>query len=181
MDLRVGTIKKAECQIIDSFEMWYWRRLLRVPWTARKSNQLILKEINHEYSLEVLMLKLKLHYFAHLMWRTDSLERFWCWESLKAGGKQADRGWNSWMASLIQWIWVWVSSRIWWWTGKPGMLCTWGGKDSDMTEWLNWIDSIIFDMANGIVSLIPFSDFLVYITITYFSVLILYLQHYLIH
>ena len=69
------TIKKAECQIIDAFELWCWRRLLRVPWTARKSNQLILKEINHEYSLEVLMLKLKLHYFAHLMWRTDSLEK----------------------------------------------------------------------------------------------------------
>ena len=69
------TIKKAECQRIDAFELWCWRRLLRVPWTARKSNQLILKEINPGYSLEGLMLKLKLQYFGHLMQRTDSLEK----------------------------------------------------------------------------------------------------------
>ena len=69
------TIKKAECQRIDAFELWCWRRLLRVPWTARRSNQSILKEISPEYSLEGLMLKLKLQYFGHLMWRTDSLEK----------------------------------------------------------------------------------------------------------
>ena len=69
------TIKKAECQKIDAFELWCWRRLFRVPWTARRSNQSILKEINHEYSLEGLMLKLKLQYFDHLMGRTDSLEK----------------------------------------------------------------------------------------------------------
>ena len=69
------TIKKAEQQRIGAFELWYWKRLLRVPWTARRSNQSILKEINPEYSLEVLMLKLKLHYFGHLTWRTDSLEK----------------------------------------------------------------------------------------------------------
>ena len=69
------TIKKAECQRIDAFELWCWRRLLRIPWTARRSNQLVLKEINPEYSLEGLMLNLKLQYFGHLMWRTDSLEK----------------------------------------------------------------------------------------------------------
>ena len=69
------TIKKAECRRIDAFELWYWRRLLRVPWTARASNQSILKEISPEYSLEGLMLKLKLQYFVHLMWRTDSFEK----------------------------------------------------------------------------------------------------------
>ena len=69
------TIKKAECQRIDVFEVWCWRRLLRVPWTARRSNQSILKEINYEYWLEGLMLKLKLQHFDHLMWRTDSLEK----------------------------------------------------------------------------------------------------------
>ena len=69
------TIKKAECQRIDAFELWCWRRLLRIPWTARRSNQSILKEISPEYSLEGLMLKLKLQYFGHLMWRTDSLEK----------------------------------------------------------------------------------------------------------
>ena len=69
------TIKKAECQIIDAFELWCWRRLLRVPWTARRSNQSILKEISPEYSLERLMLKLKIQYFGHLKQRTDSLEK----------------------------------------------------------------------------------------------------------
>ena len=69
------TIKKAECRRIDAFELWFWRRLLRVPWTARSSNQSILKEISPERSLEGLMLKLKLQYFAHLMRRTDSLEK----------------------------------------------------------------------------------------------------------
>ena len=75
MDVTVGTIKKAECQRIDAFELWCWRRLLRVPWTARRSNQPILKEISPEYSLEGLKQKLKLQYFGHLMWRTDSLEK----------------------------------------------------------------------------------------------------------
>ena len=69
------TVKKAECRRIDAFELWYWRRLLRVPWTSRRSNQSILKEISPEYSLEGLMLKLKLQYFGHLMQRTDSLEK----------------------------------------------------------------------------------------------------------
>ena len=69
------TIKKAECQRIDAFELWCWRRLLRVPWTARRSNQSILKDISPEYSLEGLMLKLKLQYFGHLMWRADSFEK----------------------------------------------------------------------------------------------------------
>ena len=69
-----STLKKAECQIIDAFELWCWRRLLRVPWTARRPNQSILKEITPEYSLEGLMLKLQLQYFGHLM-RTDSLEK----------------------------------------------------------------------------------------------------------
>ena len=73
------TIKKAECQRIDTFKLWSWRRLLRVPWTAR-SNQSILKEINPEYCLEGLMLNLKLQYFGHLMGRADSLEKIWCWE-----------------------------------------------------------------------------------------------------
>ena len=75
MDVRGGTIRNAECRRIDAFEMWCWRRLLRVPWTARRSSQLILKEISPEYSLEGLMLKLKLHYFGHLMRRADSFEK----------------------------------------------------------------------------------------------------------
>ena len=80
------TIKKSEHWRIDAFELWCWRRLLRVPWTARRSKQSILKEINTEYSLEGLMLKRKLQYFGHLMQRTDSLEKTRCWKRLKAGG-----------------------------------------------------------------------------------------------
>ena len=97
------TIKKAECQKIDAF-LWCWRRLLRVPWTTRRSKYSILKEISPEYSLEVLILKLKLQYFGHFMWRTDSLKRPWWWERLKAGGEGNDRGWDGWMASPTQWI-----------------------------------------------------------------------------
>ena len=88
---------QAEHWRIDAFELWCWRNLLRVPWTARRSNQSTLKEISPEYSLESLMLKLKLQYFDHLMQRTDSLENPWCWERLKAGGEGDDRGWGGWM------------------------------------------------------------------------------------
>ena len=90
----IWTIKKPERWGIAAFELWCWRRLVRVPWTARRSNQSILKEISPEYSLERLMLKLKLQYFGHLMRRTDSLKRPWCWERLKSGGKGDDRGWD---------------------------------------------------------------------------------------
>ena len=88
------TIKKAECRRIDAFELWCWRRLLRVPWTARRSNQSILKEINPEYSLEGWTLKLKLQYFGYLMWRTVSLEKTLTRERLKTGGEGDDRGWD---------------------------------------------------------------------------------------
>ena len=120
------TIKKAEHQRIDAFELWCWRRLLRVCWTSRRSNQSILKEINPEYSLEGQMLKLKLQYFGHLMWRANSLERPWCWERLKAGGEGGESGWDGWMASPNQCTWVWASSRRWWGTGKPGVLQSMG-------------------------------------------------------
>ena len=116
------TIKKAECRRLDAFELWCWRRLLRIPWTTKGSNQSILKKISPEYSLEGLMLKLKLQYFDHLIWRTDSLEKTWRWERLKTGGEGDDRGWDGWMASPTWWTWVWVSSGSWWWTGKSGVL-----------------------------------------------------------
>ena len=92
------TIKKTEHRRIDTLELWCWRRLLRVPWTARRSNQSILKEISLEYSLEGLMLRQKLQYIGQLMQRTDWLEKAWCWERLKAGGERDDRGWDGWMA-----------------------------------------------------------------------------------
>ena len=116
------TIMKAEQWRTDTFKLWFWRRLLRVPWTARRSNQSILKEISPEYSLEGLILKLKLQYFGHLMWRADSFEKILMLEKIEGWGKGDDRGWDGWMASLTQWIWIWISSRSWWWTGRPGML-----------------------------------------------------------
>ena len=97
------TVKKAECQRIDAFELWCWRRLLRVPWTASRSNQCILKEISPGISLEGMMLKLKLQYFGHLMRRVDSLEKTLIWEGLGAGGEGDDRGRDGCMASLSQW------------------------------------------------------------------------------
>ena len=116
------TIKKAECWRIDAFELWCWRRLLRVPWTARRFNQSILKEISPECSLEGQTLKLKLQYFGHLIWRGDSLEKTLNWERLRAGGEGGNRGWDGWMASPTQWTWVWVDPGSWWWTGRPGVL-----------------------------------------------------------
>ena len=93
-----------------------------------------------EYSLESLTLKLKLRYFGHLMWRTDSSvswKRHWCWERLKVGREGDDTRWDGWMASLTQWMWVWGSSRRWWWKGKPVCFSPWGWKELDMAEWLN--------------------------------------------
>ena len=107
------TEKKAEHQRIDAFELQCWRRLLRVPWTARRSNQSILKEISPGCSLEGLMLKLKLQYSSHLMQRATHWKRLWCWRRLRAGGEGDNRGWDGWMASLTQWTRVWVDSRSW--------------------------------------------------------------------
>ena len=116
------TIKEAECQRTDAFELWYWRRLLRVPWTARRSNQSILKEISPVYSLKGLMLKLKLQYFGHLMQRTDTLEKDpdagKDWRQEKKGTTKDEMV----GALLTQCTWVWVNSGSWWWTGRSGVL-----------------------------------------------------------
>ena len=136
------TIKKAEHWRIDAFKLWCWRRLLRVPWTTRRSNQSILKELNPQYSLEGLMLKLKLQYFGLLMRRKlTHLKRLCCWERLKVGGEGDSRGWDGWMASLTQWTWIWVISMSWWWTGRSDMLQSFGSQrvgDDWVTE-LNWL------------------------------------------
>ena len=134
------TVKKAEPWRIDAVELWYWRRLLRVPWTARRSNPSILKEISPGCSLEGLM-KPKLQYFGHLMQGADSLKGPWCWERLRAGGEGKDRGWDGWMISPTQWTWVWVNSGSWWWTGRPGMLRFMGSQRvrHDWATKLNWM------------------------------------------
>ena len=121
------TVKKAECQRINAFELWYWRRFLRVTWTARRSNQPILKEINPEYSLEGLILKLKCQYFGHLIWRTGSLEKTLMLGKIEGRrrGRQRVRQLDG---IMTQWTWVSASSRGWWRTGKPGVLQSMGSQ-----------------------------------------------------
>ena len=137
------TIKKAEHWRIDAFELCCWNRLLWVPLTARRSNQSILKEISPQYSLEGLMLKLKLQYFGHLMQRTDPFEKKDWWERLKAGGEGDDRRWVGWSASLTQWTLVWVDSGSWWWTGRPGVLQSMGSQrvGHDWVTEQNWTET----------------------------------------
>ena len=129
------TIKEAECRRIDAFKLWCWRRLLRVPWTARRYNQFILEEISPEYSLERLMLKLQ--YFGHLMWRTDSLEKTLMLGKIEGGRR---RGWQKmrWLDGITNSMdMIWVNSGSWWRTRRPGVLQSRGPKESDTTEWLN--------------------------------------------
>ena len=135
-------MKKAERWRIDAFELWCWRRLLRVPWTARRSNQSILKEISPGCSLEGIMLKLKLQYFGQSCEELTHWKRLWCWEGLEAGGEGDDRGWDGWMASRTRWTWVWVNSGRWWWTGRPGVLQSMGlhRVGHDWATELNWTE-----------------------------------------
>ena len=130
------TVKKAEHRRIDAFELWCWRRLLRVPWTARRSNQSILKQISPGCSLEELMLKLKLQYFGHLMRRVDSLEK-----TLMLGwiGGRRRRG-------RQRMRWVWVNSGSWWWTGRPGVLRFMGSQrvGHDWVTDLIWSELVRF-------------------------------------
>ena len=137
------TIKKAEPQRIAAFDVWCWRRLLRVPWNARRFNQSILKEISPGCSLEGLMLKLKLQYLGHLMWRADSLEKTLMLGKVEGRRRRDERGWDGWMTSPTQWTWVWVDSGIWWWTGRPDVLWFMGLQSQtwvrDWTE-MNWTE-----------------------------------------
>ena len=140
-------IKKAECKRIDAFELWCWRRLLRVLWTARRSNQPILKEISPECSLEGLMWKLKLQYFGHWCEELTPWKRPWCWERLKVGGKGYNSGWHGWMAPPTLWTWVWASSRSWWLTGRPDMLQSMGSQSQTLLS--DWTELKLWELAMG--------------------------------
>ena len=118
------TIKKAECWRIDAFELQCWSRLLWVPWTVRRSNKSILKEISPEYSLEGLMWCWSWNSNPLATWYKEPTfsKRPWCWKRLKVGWEGDDRGWDIRMAAPAQWTWVWVGSGSWWWTGMTGVL-----------------------------------------------------------
>ena len=135
-------VKKGERWRIDAFELWCWRRLLRVPWTARRSNQSILKEISPGCSFEGVMLKLKLQYFGLLMRRVNSLEKTLMLEVIGGRRIRGQQRIRWWMASLTWWSWVWVNSGVG--DEQGGLTCCslWGHKVSDMTEWLNWTEPI---------------------------------------
>ena len=135
------TIKKAECLRINAFELWCWRKILRVPWTARRLSQSILKEISPEYPLDGLMLKPKLQYFGHLMWRTDSFEKTLMLgkiEGRKERGQQRVR-WLDGITDLMDI--VWASSGSWWWIGEPGVLQSMGSQrvGHDWVIEQNWV------------------------------------------
>ena len=132
------TVKKAECWRIDAFELWCWRRLLRVPWTARRSNQSMSvhwKDWCWSWSSNPL---------ATWCEELTHLKRAWCWERLRAGGEGHDRGWDGWMASLTQWTWIWVDSKSWWWIGRTGMLRFMGSQRvrHDWVAELNWTEYV---------------------------------------
>ena len=153
------TVKKAEHRRTGALEWWCWRRLLRVRWTARRSNLSILNEIKIEYHWKDWCWSWNSRTLANWWDEQTHWKRRWCWESLKAGGEGDNRGWDSWLASLTQWIWVWANSRRWWTTGKPGMLQSMGHKESDKAEWLNNNKGIKFTVedyrSQGLLSLVP--------------------------
>ena len=137
------TIKKAECHKNVYFWTVVLEKNLGSPLDFKEIKPVHPKGYQSWYSLEGLMLKLKLQYFGHLMHRADSMKRYWikywCFGRLKAGGEEDNRRWHGWIASPTRCIWVWPSSGSWWWTGKPG--CSpWNHKDLDTTEQLNWTD-----------------------------------------
>ena len=141
---------------LDDKEGWepynwcFWtvvlERLLRVPWTARRSNQSILKKISPKCSLKGLMLKLKLQYFVHLMQRDDSLEKTLMLGKIEGRKRWDDRGCDDWMPSPTQWTWVWVGSRSWWWTGRPGVLLFMGLQRArqDWATERNWTELTVY-------------------------------------
>ena len=138
MDVRVGTIKTAEYLVINAFEMWCRRRLLRVSWTAKRSNQSIIKGNQSWIFIARTDVEVETpNTLATWCKELTHWKRPWWKERLKAGGERDNRGWDSWMASPTWQTWVWASSESWWWTGKPGMLQSYGVAKSQtlLRDW----------------------------------------------
>ena len=137
------TVKKAECRRIDTFELWCWTRLFTVPWTTRRFNQSILKEISPSVHWKDWCWSWNSNTFAISCEELTHWKRLWCWEGLGSGGEGDNRGWDGWMASLTQWSWVWVNSGSWWWTGRPGVLPFMGSQrvGHDWVTELNWTEN----------------------------------------
>ena len=132
------TIKKAEHWRTDVFEVWCWGRILRVLWTARRSNLSMIKEIRPEYSWKDWCWSWNSNTLAIWCKEVTHCKRPWCWKRFKAGGEEDDRGWDDWMPSLTWWTWVWASSEIG--DGQGSLTCCnpWDHKELDPTEWVNW-------------------------------------------
>ena len=157
-------------KVMSAFELWCWRRLLRVPWTARRSNQSILKEISSGWSLEGLMLKLKLQHFVHLMRRADLFEKTLMLgkiEDRRRRGQQRMR----WLDGITdQWTGVWVNSRSWLWTGRPGVLQSMGSQrvGHDRATELNWTFRNMYTTAQALLSTGTFLGQAVYMPVLHF-------------
>ena len=134
--------KESWALTTDAFELWCWRRLLRVPWTARRSNQSILKEISLSVHWKDWCWSWNPNTLAMWCKEPTHWKRPWCWEGLKAGGEGDNRGWDGWMASPTQRTWVWINSRSWWWTGRPGVLQFMGSQrvGHNWAAELNWTE-----------------------------------------
>ena len=135
------TIKKAECRRTDAFELWCWRRLLRVPWMARGSNQSILKEISPDIHWKDWRWSWNYNTLDTWCEELTHFKRPWCWERLKVGGEGDDRGWDGWMASPIWWTWVWVSSGRWW---REAWCAAVHGVTRSRTRLSNWTDQTLW-------------------------------------
>ena len=145
------TVKKAESRKIDAFELWCWRRLLRVPWTARRSNQSILKDIVLGVHWKDWCWSWNSNILATSCEELTHWKRPWCWEGLGAGGEGDDRAWDGWMASPTRWTWVWVNSGSWWWTGRPGVLRFMGSQrvGHNWATELNWTILSVYLIIKG--------------------------------
>ena len=143
---------------VDAFELWCWRRLLRIPWTTRRPNQSILKEISPNIHWKDWCWDWNSNSLAIWWEKLSHWKRPWCWERLKAGGEGDDRGWDGWMASLTWWTWIWASSRSFDIQGSLVCCSLWGHKELDVNERLNWTEFVHCRMFSSIPCFYPLAS-----------------------